>query len=66
VLLYLWTANAGDPLKLAPVVRIDNEGRHWIDLRTGLVDEDMPRMPLVKRAALPLSPEVHEAGRRKE
>jgi hypothetical protein len=66
VLLYLWTANAGDPLKLGPVVRIYNEGRHWIDLRTGPVGEDMPRMPLVVRAALPLSPEVSEARRGEE
>jgi DNA polymerase III delta prime subunit len=51
-----------DPLKMIPVVRLYNEGRHWIDLRTGLVDEDMPDVPLVTRATLPLPPEVREVG----
>ena len=51
-----------DPLKLAPVIRIYNEGRHWIDLRTGLVDEGMPSVPAVVLAGLPMSPEVRETG----
>ena len=48
----------GDPMKLDSVVRLYNEGKHWIDLRTGLVDEGTPSIPAVVLAGLPMSPEV--------
>jgi ATP-dependent Clp protease ATP-binding subunit ClpC len=47
-----------DPLRMAPVVRIYNEGRHTIDLRTALVERGMPHVPALVLASLPVSPEV--------
>jgi ATP-dependent Clp protease ATP-binding subunit ClpA len=49
-----------DPLRLGQVVRVYNERRDWIDLRTGLVNDDLPHVPSLVLAALPLPPEVSE------
>jgi hypothetical protein len=52
---------AGDPLALAVVVRVYNEGKQVIDLRTGLVYEETPKVPEVVLAGLPLPSEVRAA-----
>jgi hypothetical protein len=53
----------GDPLRSLPVVRIYEGDRHWIDLRTGQVGEDTPRLASLVLTGLPLPAEVRDAGR---
>jgi hypothetical protein len=54
---------AEDPLRMAPVVRLYNGKRGWIDLRTGLVGVgDMPDVPAMVLAGLPLPEEVRGAS----
>ena len=53
---------ADDPLRPGPVVRIYNEGRGWVDLRTGMVGQTMPGVPALVRGRLPLPAAVREAG----
>jgi hypothetical protein len=48
----------GDPLDLAPVVRIYNHTRHAFDLRSGRVFEGDPDVPALVRAALPVPTEL--------
>jgi hypothetical protein len=53
------TIPTDDPLRLAPVVRLYNEGRGWIDVRTGLVGEmSLPNVPALVLAGLLLPEEV--------
>jgi hypothetical protein len=50
----------GDPLALAPVVRIYNHTRHAFDLRSGRVFDGDPDVPALVRAALPVPAELEE------
>ena len=51
-------ALADDPLLPGPVVRIYNEGRQWLDLRTGRVGSGLPPIAELVTATLPLPAEV--------
>lgn len=51
-----------DPLRPGPVVRIYNEGKGWIDLRTGLVGQHLPLVPALARGRLKLPAEVRVGG----
>jgi hypothetical protein len=44
------------------VVRLYNEGKQWLDLRTARVGDGLPEVGELARAALPLPEEVGQAG----
>jgi ATP-dependent Clp protease ATP-binding subunit ClpC len=53
-----------DPLRPGPVVRIYNEGKQWLDLRTGRVGDRMPVIAELVTATLPLPAEVQRTDNR--
>ncbi len=51
-----------DPLRPGPVVRLCNEGKQWLDLRTGRAGDGLPWVAELVKAMLPLPEELRQGG----